>query len=812
MPGFPLMALGAGLGQFAQQYAQQQAQREREMMLQITLAKFQQEQQDRQENRDIQSGTWDLPSGGSSPVSPVGTPMSGGSPGGGTIPQGDHWTPAGLNALRPTEGRYDQIHYPSGRAPSGVKSSASGGYGFLDGTWREFAPKAGVDLTQYPRAYLAPPEVQDKVAAITPITHWTGVDNNGRPFNSAAQRIAANPAYVTGGRAGRAAGRTEDAGGAPADRINPADYPNPTAWRQAVDAQERADPGGTRFLPREQQSFDTPLSPAEEMAFNAWKARYAPNDSGEDYDLRGAFKAGLTPNPTTGHFPDTFKKPNHPTFSNQSKYAAGANAARAGSWQGETFVPSGSREPQMAQAGPQTATDAGTMDAIDAQERAELAKIPMPKIGNIDLDAIRQRIQQARPNGNPYIWSGMLENYLKHLKPELQQKFQTEVKQYDAQIAAVRESAKERRSRAEWDRQHNITRKEKLEDQETAPGPIIRGGPGGETPYVVNPRTRKAAPIIDETTGQPLTDAQRLSGGGASSLSGDRAKDLVTETKRLDDEFSEANPGASKAEKDAAHYNNRLKAEQRLAQAKTSETRSTLANIAMRKLRDEHPEWDGKDLLRESSKIIAQQAIDRRYAGGQGANQMASLNTVADHLRLMSEYSEALRTGAMPFTEIPRLNQIIQFAAKERGMPEVTNFNVARDIMADEVVRLLTSTGGTEADRAGMQSRLAAAMSEYQQTGALTAFERFTAGRFKGLEQGYARNNPERIKDFRETMLTSEARAIFTKHAGDAEPSGAAPPGGAAAPAGGGKARTIVIQNGMRFDKDTGEYLGQANP
>jgi hypothetical protein len=273
-----------------------------------------------------------------------------------------------------------------------------------------------------------------------------------------------------------------------------------------------------------------------------------------------------------------------------------------------------------------------------------------------------------------------------------------------------------------------------------------------------------------------LADAQRLGGGGASSLSGDRARDLVTETKRLDDEFREANPNAGKAEIDAAHYNNRLKAEQRLAQAKTSETRSSLANIAMRKLRDEHPEWDGKDLLRESSKIIAQQAIDRRYAGGQGANQMTSLNTVADHLKLMQEYSEALRKGDTPFTEIPRLNQLIQRIAVERGLPEVTNFNVARDIMADEVVRLLTSTGGTEADRAGMQSRLSAMMSEYQQTGSLTAFERFVAGRFKGLEQGYARNDPERVKDFRENLLTPEARAIFTRHGG-VESGGAPQPG-----------------------------------
>lgn len=76
--------------------------------------------------------------------------------------------------------------------------------------------------------------------------------------------------------------------------------------------------------------------PKEERAFQEWKRRYAPNDSGQDYDLRGAFKAGLAPDAATGHWPDTFKKPNHPTFSNESMYAA-QRPEMAGSWTGENY-------------------------------------------------------------------------------------------------------------------------------------------------------------------------------------------------------------------------------------------------------------------------------------------------------------------------------------------------------------------------------------------------------------------------------------------------------------------------------------------
>lgn len=84
--------------------------------------------------------------------------------------------------------------------------------------------------------------------------------------------------------------------------------------------------------------YDTALSADEESAFQGWKQRYAPKDSGEDYDLRGAFKAGVTPDAASGHWPDTYKKPNHPTFSVESQYAKDA-PDRAGRWEGETYIP-----------------------------------------------------------------------------------------------------------------------------------------------------------------------------------------------------------------------------------------------------------------------------------------------------------------------------------------------------------------------------------------------------------------------------------------------------------------------------------------
>jgi hypothetical protein len=105
-------------------------------------------------------------------------------------------------------------------------------------------------------------------------------------------------------------------------------------------AAEAMYPNGPSTMMGNNGMFETSLSPDDEKEFQKWKKQYAPNDSGADYDLRGAFKAGLTPDPKTGHWPDMFKKPNHPTFSNESIYAKD-RPDLAGHWEGDRYIPAG---------------------------------------------------------------------------------------------------------------------------------------------------------------------------------------------------------------------------------------------------------------------------------------------------------------------------------------------------------------------------------------------------------------------------------------------------------------------------------------
>lgn len=96
--------------------------------------------------------------------------------------------------------------------------------------------------------------------------------------------------------------------------------------------------GNSNFNSLEAGSFDTPLDPQQQQGYEQWKSTLPPRLQWTgDYDLQGFYKDN-GPVPFSGdmHMPDTYKKPNHPTFSNESQYAPMGNP---GSWNGNTFMP-----------------------------------------------------------------------------------------------------------------------------------------------------------------------------------------------------------------------------------------------------------------------------------------------------------------------------------------------------------------------------------------------------------------------------------------------------------------------------------------
>jgi hypothetical protein len=94
--------------------------------------------------------------------------------------------------------------------------------------------------------------------------------------------------------------------------------------------------------------IQTALPPAQEKAYQAWRAKLPrPLQYEGDYDLRGFYQANPTFKATAGqHLTDEFKLPNHPTFSDESRYYNADTAHLGGHWDGDVFVPNDPRYKQ----------------------------------------------------------------------------------------------------------------------------------------------------------------------------------------------------------------------------------------------------------------------------------------------------------------------------------------------------------------------------------------------------------------------------------------------------------------------------------
>jgi len=78
----------------------------------------------------------------------------------------------------------------------------------------------------------------------------------------------------------------------------------------------------------------------EQPAWDKWLMKNKINEPyhpAQHYDYVSAFRNGINRDKENGHFPDTYKLPNHPTFSVESMYYQ--PNMKAGYWRGEKYIP-----------------------------------------------------------------------------------------------------------------------------------------------------------------------------------------------------------------------------------------------------------------------------------------------------------------------------------------------------------------------------------------------------------------------------------------------------------------------------------------
>lgn len=120
------------------------------------------------------------------------------------------------------------------------------------------------------------------------------------------------------------------------------------------------------------------------------------------------------------------------------------------------------------------------------------------------------------------------------------------------------------------------------------------------------------------------------------------------------------------------------------------------------------------------------------FATGKTGNAVRSFNVSISHLNTLAGLADALDNG-----DLTLVNQIGNAYAQQTGNPAPTNFNAAKKIVGDEIVKAIVGAGGGVADREEAARTISAANSPAQLKGVISTYKDLMNGQLAGLRQQY---------------------------------------------------------------------------
>lgn len=138
------------------------------------------------------------------------------------------------------------------------------------------------------------------------------------------------------------------------------------------------------------------------------------------------------------------------------------------------------------------------------------------------------------------------------------------------------------------------------------------------------------------------------------------------------------------------------------------------------------------------------------FGTGQQGNTVRFLNVAISHLNVLDKLGTALANG-----DVQTINKITQRYHQEFGTAAPQNFDAAKQIVADEVIKAVVGTGGAQADRETAQAAVNRASSWEQLQGVTQTYRRLLAGQMVGLQEQY--KNSTGNDDF-DSLLLPETR------------------------------------------------------
>jgi hypothetical protein len=177
----------------------------------------------------------------------------------------------------------------------------------------------------------------------------------------------------------------------------------------------------------------------------------------------------------------------------------------------------------------------------------------------------------------------------------------------------------------------------------------------------------------------------------------------------------------------------------------------------MAEVMNQNPDYDIAD-----AQVKFKAAKD--FGTGKQGNTVRSFNVALAHLDTLDKLSDALHNK-----DIPAINRIGNAFAAETGSAAPVNFDAAKKIVGDEIVKAIVGSGGGVTDREEAAKTVSRANSPAQLKGVIATYKELMRGQLGGLRQQYETTTGR--KDF-DKYLSQSAQ----QQAHPAAPAGGPPP------------------------------------
>lgn len=138
-----------------------------------------------------------------------------------------------------------------------------------------------------------------------------------------------------------------------------------------------------------------------------------------------------------------------------------------------------------------------------------------------------------------------------------------------------------------------------------------------------------------------------------------------------------------------------------------------------------NPNYNAADFGSQSNAL-------KQFTSGKLGNSVRSFNVSISHLDTLSNLADALDNGN---TQL--INRVGNEWATQTGQAAPTDFNAAKKIVGDEIVKAIVGAGGGVSDREEAAKTINAANSPAQLRGVINTYKELMRGQLGGLQQQY---------------------------------------------------------------------------